>query len=131
MTRKELLYLLILLPERAKSKGDLSGADDDMHTPHTEPTERAAARRAHLMGVTRKFRHSALLVVEISRGTYPKDGLCCQQVKLDVMFYSSVNFHGLVLCSSARSQVPTVPLAGGVKGQSSSLASAAESEVCC
>lgn len=56
MTRKELLYLLILLPERAKSKDDLSGADDDMHTPQTELTERAAARRAHLMGVTREFR---------------------------------------------------------------------------
>lgn len=62
------MYLLILLPERAKSKGDLSGADDDMRTLQTEPTDRAVARRGQLMGVTREFRLLPGTALARSRG---------------------------------------------------------------
>lgn len=67
MTRKELLYLLILLAERAKSKDDLSGADDDVHTLQTQPTDRAVARGGQLMGSRGTFggcRAQRLLAVE-------------------------------------------------------------------
>lgn len=72
MTRKELLYLLILLPERAKWKGDLSGGKNgDPHT-HFKQSRRTvqAARRGPLMGVTWEFGLLPGAAFEASRGSF-------------------------------------------------------------
>lgn len=123
MTRKELSYLLILLPERAKSKGDLSGADDDTHTLQTEPADRAVAKRGQLMGVTREFRLLPDTALARSRGFmrhfFKRSSLLpTGQVGFNVLFMRKLLCTCVAFFStSPSSHHPIIPSAGGVKGQ--------------